>query len=210
MKRWVLAAALILAPLEAAAAPDPVRGFGLAQAHCAGCHAIGPGGASPLALAPPFRELHTRFPVADLVGAVAQGASTGHPRMPQFHLSTDNMLDLVAYVVSVQAPGGETPATARVLAGRRIAEANCSGCHAMTGPASPAPLAPPFTELYRRYGPGGAAMALQEGMIANNPKTLEEGQMPMHPDMPRIVLGDDELANLTAYLDSLDPRRAAR
>ena len=205
--RWILAAAVAATPGLASAGPDPVRGLAVAQTHCAGCHAIGPAGASPFAPAPPFRDLHSRFPVADLVGAVGEGAATGHPAMPRFRLETDDRLDLVAYVLSVQKPGAPDAGTARVLAGKRVAEQNCGACHARTGSASPAEGAPPFPVLYLRYGPGGARRALEGGMIANYPKTLEEGEMPMHPDMPRVVLGPDEIASLTAYLDSLDQRR---
>ena len=207
MLRWFLVALVAATPGLVQAKPDPARGLAVAQAHCADCHAVGPTGASPVPPAPPFRELHTRFPVADLIGAVAQGASTGHAMMPRFRLETDDMQDLVAYVSSLQKPGAASAVAARVLAGKRIAEQNCGGCHAMTGGPSPAPAAPPFPSLYLRYGPGGARSALEEGMIANNPKQLEEGAMPMHPEMPRIELGLDEIANLTAYLESLEPRR---
>src|SRR4051795_6775645 len=42
----------------------------LAETDCARCHAIGPTGRSPLPPAPPFRTLHTRYPVESLAGTV--------------------------------------------------------------------------------------------------------------------------------------------
>jgi cytochrome c len=103
MFRWALIPTLLLVP-ACATAGDVAHGSAVAKAHCAPCHAIGFSGASPVSGALPFRDLHARFPVADLVGALAQGASTGHPRMPRFRLRTAEMLDLVAYVSSVQKP----------------------------------------------------------------------------------------------------------
>jgi cytochrome c len=35
-------------------------------------------------LAPPFRTLHERYPVEDLVEPLAEGIVTGHPTMPEF------------------------------------------------------------------------------------------------------------------------------
>lgn len=101
------------APTLAAAKADPAaaeqartlgRGRALAQAHCSTCHAVGESGRSPNVLAPPFRSLHTAFPVGDLIDAIAQGAATGHPAMPRFRLSFEQGRDLVAYVRSIQTP----------------------------------------------------------------------------------------------------------
>jgi cytochrome c len=211
----LVAITLALGPAHGQAADarlDTARGLAIAETHCARCHAVGPADVSPLPQAPAFRDLHDRFPVADLVSAVAQGASTGHPAMPRFQVATDEMLDLVAYVSSVQQPGQLTDETAGILAGRRIAAQNCGACHAVAdGPSpSPSPEAPPFRLLYKRPGWGGVNQALEEGMIANFPHPLEEGAQPMHPPMPRIELGPDEIANLAAYLESLQPSHRAR
>ena len=62
------------------------RGRVFAQTNCAMCHAVGRIGDSPLAIAPPFRTLHTRYRVDDLAEALAEGIVTGHPSMPQFQL----------------------------------------------------------------------------------------------------------------------------
>ncbi len=47
---------------------DPQSGFIIAKEHCARCHAIQKVGASPLPIAPPFRDLHLRYPVEQLDG----------------------------------------------------------------------------------------------------------------------------------------------
>jgi mono/diheme cytochrome c family protein len=73
----------------------------VARRHCAACHAVGPAGASPAAPAPAFRDLHKDYPVGDLIGAIAEGAPTGHPRMPRFRLGFADRQALVAYVRSL-------------------------------------------------------------------------------------------------------------
>jgi mono/diheme cytochrome c family protein len=80
------------------------RGRALATAHCGLCHAVGESGRSPNVLAPPFRSLHTAYPVGDVIDAITQGAPTGHPAMPQFRFSFEQGRDLVAYVRSIQEP----------------------------------------------------------------------------------------------------------
>jgi cytochrome c len=78
------------------------RGLTFAQTNCSQCHAIGRVGESPLPEAPPFRTLHTRYPVEDLAEAFAEGITTGHPSMPQFQLDPAQINDLLAYLNSIQ------------------------------------------------------------------------------------------------------------
>lgn len=85
---------------------DPValqRGAAYAQANCAGCHAVGATGDSPLPAAPHFRALGLRYPVEDLAEAFAEGIDTAHPAMPTFVMSTEQNADLIAYLNSIQA-----------------------------------------------------------------------------------------------------------
>jgi cytochrome c len=72
------------------------------QTHCAQCHAIGRTGASPLMIAPPFRELQKRYPVDTLAGALAKGIVTGHPTMPEFQLDIAQINDVIAYLKSIE------------------------------------------------------------------------------------------------------------
>jgi cytochrome c len=78
------------------------RGQTFAQTNCSQCHAIGRVGDSPMPEAPPFRTLHTRYPIEDLVEAFAEGITTGHPSMPQFQLDPAQINDLIAYLNSIQ------------------------------------------------------------------------------------------------------------
>lgn len=78
------------------------RGFTFAQTNCSQCHAIGRFGDSPIPEAPPFRTLHTRYPIEDLAEAFAEGITTGHPSMPQFELDPAQINDLLAYLQSIQ------------------------------------------------------------------------------------------------------------
>ena len=78
------------------------RGRAFAQANCARCHAIGPVGDSPLPKAPPFRTLHQRHPVENLVEALAEGIRTAHPAMPEFELDQRQIRDLIAYLKSLE------------------------------------------------------------------------------------------------------------
>jgi cytochrome c len=72
------------------------------QTHCAGCHAIGRVGESPLPIAPPFRTLHTYYPVENLAEAFAEGITTGHPTMPEFRLDPAQINDVIAYLKTLE------------------------------------------------------------------------------------------------------------
>ena len=90
--------------VTAAAATDGQvqRGRTFVGANCATCHAVGRIGASPLGVAPAFRDLHTKYPVEDLGEALAEGITTGHPTMPEFQLEPDQITDVVAYLKSLE------------------------------------------------------------------------------------------------------------
>lgn len=114
---------------------------------------------------------------------------------------------LLASLIGASALAGpqvqrEPPA---ISGGQRIAERNCGGCHAVAAGASRLPAAPPFRTLQDRYPPGGLDAILQEGMLRPS-RMPEEGSPPSHPRMPMADLDDDEVAQLKAYLRSIDPR----
>ena len=104
------AALLILAPAAKAAERPPLPGQRIAQAYCAGCHAIGRSGASPLADAPPLRELGRRGDLMDLLsegmittpGVQEEGERRRHPRMPAAPLDEAQLSDLLVYLKSIQ------------------------------------------------------------------------------------------------------------
>ena len=66
------------------------------------CHAVGRAGDSPLRIAPPFRTLHTRYPVENLAEALAEGITVGHPAMPEFRLDPDQIDNLIAYLKTLE------------------------------------------------------------------------------------------------------------
>jgi cytochrome c len=101
--RRAVAGLIGLALLPAVASEGRVqRGRVFVETHCAGCHAVGLTGESPLPEAPPFRTLEQRYPVEDLAEALAEGITTGHPSMPEFVLDPAQINDVIAYLKSVQ------------------------------------------------------------------------------------------------------------
>ena len=103
MRAAVLAPALFLLAAPATAWDRQVRqGETLARTSCAQCHAVGRVGESPLRAAPPFRDLHKRYPVEDLAEALVEGIRTGHPSMPEFRFDPDQAQHLIAYLRSLE------------------------------------------------------------------------------------------------------------
>jgi mono/diheme cytochrome c family protein len=102
-----LAALLGALSVHAASAETPVeRGQDLVLHNCSMCHAVGPTGASPNASAPLFRDLHARYPIDDLAEALAEGILTGHPQMPEFVFSPDDVTAIIDYLKSIQSRQG--------------------------------------------------------------------------------------------------------
>jgi cytochrome c len=100
-----LIAALGLVPLAPAVAQtkgDVQRGLVLVRTHCASCHSIDKVSPSPLKAAPPFRDLHKRYPVETLEEALAEGIVTGHPSMPQFSFDPDQVTVIIAFLKSLE------------------------------------------------------------------------------------------------------------
>ena len=93
---------LVAAFAASAHANEMERGQAILQENCGRCHSTGAEGESPLALAPPFRTLGERYPVADLEEALAEGIVTGHPAMPEFSFEPDEIGAIVAYLESLQ------------------------------------------------------------------------------------------------------------
>lgn len=81
---------------------NPQLGFILAKEHCSRCHAIDKFGDSPLTIAPPFRDLHLRYPVEDLAESLGEGIRTGHPTMPEFRFDPDQIENFIAYLKTLE------------------------------------------------------------------------------------------------------------
>jgi cytochrome c len=95
----IMSAALFGAPSHAS---SPEQGKRLALTWCAKCHAIDKLSPSPLKIAPPFRELHERYPVDMLQEALAEGLVTGHPTMPEFRFDADQVGDFLAFLKTLE------------------------------------------------------------------------------------------------------------
>jgi len=100
MRILVLAAALSVCAAPAAAQTTPLRtrGQAILQASCSNCHAIGRTGASKHKQAPPFRDVAKRYPPQSLEEALGEGLITGHPDMPEFVFSPEDIAAIVAYL----------------------------------------------------------------------------------------------------------------
>ncbi len=97
-----LAIALISQPGPVSAQSDlREQGRALAQQECARCHAIGESGESTHREAPPFRKIGEKYPVENLEEALAEGIMVGHPDMPEFELSSDQITALLAHIEAV-------------------------------------------------------------------------------------------------------------
>lgn len=101
--RILFAGVLLLAGWRAGGAAEinVEQGRRLARELCAGCHSVEKSGASPLAIAPPFRVLEQRLPVSRLGEAFREGLVGAHPSMPRFRFDADQIENLVAYIKSL-------------------------------------------------------------------------------------------------------------
>ena len=97
-----IALAFITLTQAMAASPDQQRGKTFALNNCARCHAIDRVSQSPLKIAPPFRNLHKRYPIETLAESLAEGIQTGHPTMPEFRLDPDQIHDLLSYMKTLE------------------------------------------------------------------------------------------------------------
>jgi mono/diheme cytochrome c family protein len=78
--------------------PRQQRGLAFATANCARCHSVDKTTASPLRIAPPFRDLHKSYPVESLEEALGEGIVTGHQNMPEFRLDPGQIGDLISFL----------------------------------------------------------------------------------------------------------------
>ena len=74
---------------------------------CARCHSIAADGKSPHGHAPPFRVLPSRYPVANLAEAFAEGIIVTHKDMPQFVFDPDEIEAILSFIDSL-APEART------------------------------------------------------------------------------------------------------
>jgi mono/diheme cytochrome c family protein len=102
--RWPILAwsAILLCVSEFAFAEQSAaerRGLIFVREYCSQCHAIGKVGRSPVANAASFRALRLRYPVADLQRPLLEGI---HPAMPRFQLTPSQVMDVMAYLKTLE------------------------------------------------------------------------------------------------------------
>ena len=104
-RHLIVAAALAVLALPAAAQEaDPVIAYGkaLVEANCAACHGVGLTDESHHVEAPPFRTLWERYPIDALEESFVEGIATGHPDMPQFTATPEQLAAILDYIASLQ------------------------------------------------------------------------------------------------------------
>ena len=123
LRHTFAAVALLAASAAGALAADDdtsaSAGKALLEAHCAKCHSIAVTGESPLAKAPPLREVYLKYPIEQLEEGFAEGMGSRHRDMPQIQFSPDQVEAILTYFGSItgvdprlrtRAPAtGETP-----------------------------------------------------------------------------------------------------
>ena len=99
LSHLVMALCLIMPGAAVAqTSPSEQRGQTFVRANCSTCHATDKVSLSPLKIAPPFRELHRRYPVESLQESLVEGIRTGHINMPEFRLDPGQASDVIAYL----------------------------------------------------------------------------------------------------------------
>src|SRR5690606_19296846 len=79
------------------------RGGQVAEMTCSPCHAIGARDESKHPQAPPMRDLSKRYPLDALEEAFVEGIYSGHPDMPEFKATSDQVTALLAYLDTIQS-----------------------------------------------------------------------------------------------------------
>lgn len=77
-------------------------GRALVQTTCSRCHAIDDTDTSPHPAAPAFRTLSKRYPLDALEEAFVEGIASGHPDMPEFVATPDQIEAIIAYIGTLQ------------------------------------------------------------------------------------------------------------
>jgi mono/diheme cytochrome c family protein len=102
-RRLPVFAGLLLGYVQPALADSVTEhGRALVEVNCARCHAVTKTDKSSHPDAPPFRTLSERYPISDLEEALAEGILTGHPDMPEWIASPDQIDAIITYIGTLQ------------------------------------------------------------------------------------------------------------
>ncbi|HMA35212.1 MAG TPA: cytochrome c oxidase subunit II [Chloroflexia bacterium] len=134
-------------------------------------------------------------------GACAEYCGTQHAWM-LIRAVAQAPADFDAWLRQQGAPAAAVPAGAAAQHGAQIfAQRTCISCHAIAGTAARAVVGPNLTHFASRQI---LAAGVLENNAANvtrwlrNPQSVKPGNL-----MPNVRLSDDELRDLTAYMESL-------
>jgi len=123
LPRYGLAFVMLLAATtgvaRAAGDSETAAGKAILEKNCARCHSIDATGVSPLAKAPPLREVYLKYPIEQLEEGFAEGMGSRHRDMPQIQFSPDQVSAILSYLGGITGvdpslrpripPSGETP-----------------------------------------------------------------------------------------------------
>ncbi|MGI9350873.1 MAG: cytochrome c [Rhizobiaceae bacterium] len=82
------------------------QGRRLIEKNCSQCHAVGLDDESSHPQAIAFRDISIFYPVEALEEAFAEGIESGHPDMPVFETSIDQLRAMIAYMETLQQNSG--------------------------------------------------------------------------------------------------------
>lgn len=165
---------------------DISHGRDLARANCATCHAVTIDGASPLHQAVPFWRMTIHRDVTTIERDLLNHALPQNNVMPVFNLTPKQARDIAAWIAWVQPRAH----------GKRILEANCAKCHAISARGeSPHPDAPLFRELMQFYPVDAIEEAFSQGIETT------------HPDMPIFKMTELQVADVIVYLQSIQAEK---
>lgn len=165
---------------------DISHGRDLARANCATCHAVTIDGASPLHQAVPFWRMTIHRDVTTIERDLLNHALPQNNVMPVFNLTPKQARDIAAWIAWVQPRAH----------GKRILEANCAKCHAISAQGdSPHPDAPLFRELMQFYPVDAIEEAFSQGIETT------------HPDMPIFKMTELQVADVIVYLQSIQSEK---
>jgi mono/diheme cytochrome c family protein len=100
---WLLLLTAALWATAAQAGRSEDLGAPFARRACAGCHAVGVSGPSPLAQAPPFRRIPERLPGRRLTTALRAISAHGHGLMPPIYMTPKERRAVEGYIRTIAA-----------------------------------------------------------------------------------------------------------
>ena len=105
LARSLLAGLLLICVPAASEAADTsqleARGKAILQEKCGRCHAVEAVGESRLKVAPPMRDIYSRFAPRELEQELLQGMVSKHKAMPQIEFSQEDVAAVMSYLYAL-------------------------------------------------------------------------------------------------------------